>query len=120
MTSHASPTTATGRDSRWWLLIIPGLATTLATAVSSVVFGVPAINISSLSEPLALVVGLTVLTTPAVVAIGIHFDRKYVASVSEWEPRSEYVLLGIAMWFGFGIPLALLYLYRRHEYVGVP
>ncbi|NEU56018.1 hypothetical protein FXF75_04360 [Halorussus sp. MSC15.2] len=63
---------------------------------------------------------IVALTAPAVVAIAVHFDRKFVAAVSDWEPRSEYVLLGVAMWVGIGVPLAALYLYRRRQYVGVP
>ncbi len=79
----------------------------------------PALH-STIPAPIRFVFGVAVLTAPAIVAIGIHFDRRYVASVSEWEPRSEYLLLGITMWFGIGIPFGLLYLYRRHKYVGVP
>ncbi|WP_266078134.1 hypothetical protein [Haladaptatus caseinilyticus] len=115
-----SSVTATEKGSRWWLLILPGLVTTIGTAVTSAVFDTSVAALSVLPAPIRFVFGVAVLTAPAIVAIGIHFDRQYVASVSSWEPRSEYVLLGIAMWFGVGIPFGLLYLYRRHEYVGVP
>lgn len=72
------------------------------------------------SEGIVFILSIVVLTAPAVVAISVHFDRKYVVAVSDWEPRSEYILLGLTMWLGFGVPIAVLYLYRRHKYVGVP
>ncbi|GAA0228622.1 hypothetical protein [Haladaptatus pallidirubidus] len=115
-----SSATATEKESGWWLLILPGLVTTTAVAVTSFVFGTSSSALASLPAPITFIFGISVLTAPALVAIGVHFDRKYVASVSAWEPRSEYILLGIAMWFGIGIPLGLLYLFRRHKYVGVP
>ncbi|SIR25655.1 hypothetical protein SAMN05421858_2012 [Haladaptatus litoreus] len=118
--SVQSSTTTTQKGSHWWLLVLPGLVATLITAVTSAVFGVSPTLTSTVPAPIKFVFGAAVLTAPALVAIGIHFDRKYVASVSAWKPRSEYILLGIAMWFGIGIPLALLYLFRRHKYVGVP
>ncbi len=113
MTVNSSGT-STERRSHWWVLLLPSLVTALVWAVP------PALSFSSL-PPVAGFIGMVVmLTAPAVVAVGIHFDRKYVASMSDWEPRSEYILLGVAMLFGIGIPFALLYLYRRHQYVGVP
>ncbi|WP_049969933.1 hypothetical protein [Haladaptatus cibarius] len=116
---------AADRESGWWLLILPGLVMTIAAAMyqffSSMAFSSAVVeSLPSLPAPVTFIVMVSILTAPALVAIGIHFDRKYVASVSAWEPRSEYILLGIAMWFGIGIPLALLYLFRRHKYVGVP
>lgn len=113
-TTVTSSAETTENGSWWWTLLLPSLVTALVWAVP------PALSFSSL-PPVAGFIGMAVmLTAPAFVAVGIHFDRKYVASVSDWEPRSEYVLLGVAMLTGIGILFALLYLYRRHRYVGVP
>ncbi|GKZ12764.1 hypothetical protein [Haladaptatus sp. T7] len=116
---------ATNTESHWWILLLPSLllsvSATLGLSVSAIAFRLePSSTLSYLPPLVGLVLALAYFTAPAAVAVGIHFDRRYIASVSEWEPRSEYTLLGLAMWFGIGIPLGLLYLYRRHKYVGVP
>lgn len=125
MTMTAHPSTVDSTESHWWILLLPSLllsiSATLGLSVSAIAFRLePSSTLSYLPPLVGLVLALAYFTAPAVVAVGIHFDRRFIASVSEWEPRSEYVLLGIAMWFGIGIPFSLLYLYRRHKYVGVP
>ena len=114
MTTTVTSSTTTEKGSRWWTLLLPSMITALVWALP------PALSFSSLPPVVGFIGMVVMLTSPAVVAVGIHFDRKYVASVSEWEPCSEYILLGVAMLAGIGIPFALLYLYRRHRYVGVP
>ncbi|KZN23508.1 hypothetical protein A4G99_11375 [Haladaptatus sp. R4] len=125
MTTTVTPSSTSDHESHWWILLLPGLISAFIATVALGVAGFvlhsePPLSVSTLPAPITFVLGLALLTAPAAVAIGIHFDRKYVASVSEWKPRSEYVLLGVAMWFGIGIPFALLYLYRRHQYLGIP
>jgi hypothetical protein len=65
-------------------------------------------------------VTLLVLGAPAIVATAVHFDRHYVASVSDWEPDAGYVLLGITLWLGVGVLLGYWYLYKRRQHVGTP
>lgn len=100
----------------WWTPIALNLAIFAATFLVTET----SLDLPAWFAPVKFLVGPVVLTAPAVVAIAVHFDRRYVAAVSDWEPRSAYVLLGLAMWADIGILLAVLYLYRRHEYVGTP
>ena len=116
MTATASSEPTPDTADWWWVAVAANLVAFVVLFVLN--------EIRSAVPPtlgrLRLVVGIVVLTAPAVVAIAVHFDRRYVAAVSDWEPRSEYILLGLLMWFGVGVPLALLYLARRRSRVGTP
>lgn len=50
--------------------------------------------------------------------LAVHFDRKYVASVSEWTPSKLYYLMIIPSLVN--VILAIAYSYNRHKHVGVP
>ncbi len=78
-TTVTSSATTTEKGSRWWTLLLPSMITALVWAVP------PALSFSSLPPVVGFIGMVVMLTSPAVVAVGIHFDRKYVASVSEWE-----------------------------------
>ncbi|MFC4447881.1 hypothetical protein [Halorussus aquaticus] len=108
--------TTTDTAAWWWTLVALNLAVFAALFVRNET----ALAIPPSLEWVQFLLGTVALTAPAVVAIAVHFDRKFVAAVSDWNPRSEYILLGVAMWVGIGVPLAVLYLYRRRQYVGVP
>lgn len=127
--SNVSEST-TERDSRWWLLLLPTLVLYLGLFVTNVANPDPTVSLGDLLTSvvpswLALPLGLAffvAFAAPATVAIAVHFDRKFVAAVSDWEPRSEYVLVGFLSWVhaGVGSVALLWYLYQRHEYVGTP
>lgn len=48
-----------------------------------------------------------------------YYDMQYVRSRSRWRPSVGLWVLGFLVWF-LNVPLAAIYLYRRHETVGVP
>ena len=107
-----TPTTAD-----WWWTVV---AANLAAFVAVFVLNEGLLAVPPVLAEVRIPAGLVVLTAPATVALAVHLDRTYLATVSDWEPRSEYVLLGLAMWAGVGVPLAALYLARRRKYVGTP
>jgi hypothetical protein len=115
--NESSPKHSTSDTAGWWWTLV---AVNLAVFVAVFVGNEIALSLPAWLEPAKFFVGVIAVTAPAVVAVAVHFDRRYVSTVSDWEPRSEYILLGLAMWVGIGVPLAVLYLYRRHERVGVP
>lgn len=49
--------------------------------------------------------------------LGVHYDRKYVAAVADWRPSLAYYLTFASI---VGVLLAAIYVYERHEHVGVP
>ena len=117
-TAPSEPTPASPPNAAdWWWVVV---AVNLVAFVAVFVLNETRLTVLPSLGWIRFVGAVVVLTAPAVVAIAVHFDRKYVAAVSDWKPRSEYVLLGLLMWFGVGVPLALLYLSRRRDRVGVP
>ena len=49
---------------------------------------------------------------------GLYYDRRYVATVSEWSPTPWYFLMFFVPVVGYLI--TVVYLVRRHRRVGVP
>lgn len=99
---------------KWWilvavqpvwflLLLVVGL---VSTAMQTAIF-------SDIAYPMVLVGIVLLLLCP----VGVHFDRKYVAAVSDWRPSLAYYLTFASV---VGALLAAIYVYERHEYVGVP
>ena len=99
---------------KWWvlvvvqpiwflLLLVIGL---FSTAAQTAIF-------SDIAYPMVLVGIVLLLLCP----IGVHFDRKYVAAVADWRPSIAYYLTFASL---VGVLLAAMYLYERHEHVGVP
>lgn len=64
-----------------------------------------------------LFMGLVFLVAIFAVA-GLYYDRRYVATVSEWSPTRWYFLMFFVPLVGYLI--TVLYLFRRHRRVGVP
>lgn len=50
--------------------------------------------------------------------LGLYYDRRYVAAVSEWSPSPWYFLMFLVPLVGYLI--TALYLFRRHKQVGTP
>lgn len=98
-------------DDRWWIPI----ATLVALIPINAGFGLltpPDAFFSLVSAPFALFGLVLTLLSP----IFVHLDKQYVESVSAWKPSDWYYFMLIP-------PLALLsiiYIYKRHKYVGVP
>ena len=105
---------------KWWLIIL------LDIVIIGGVYIFALLN-SFLGFPLALgkfslfTAGMVASFPFAIfVAVAVHFDRKYVTSVSEWNPKGMYYLIGLFAAVGVGIVLGIAYLYNRHRFVGVP
>lgn len=58
-----------------------------------------------------------VVTTLLVSSVAVHYDRQYVASVSEWTPTRLYYFTFLGY---VGMMLAIVYVWRRHRILGVP
>lgn len=63
--------------------------------------------------------GFVLLGTWIGLPLTAYYDIKYVSSRSQWQPNPGLWMLGLLVWI-VNIPLAAIYLYRRHETVGVP
>lgn len=63
--------------------------------------------------------GLLVLVAWLGLPLAAYYDMQYVRSRSQWRPSVGLWVLGLLVWI-LNIPLAAIYLYRRHETVGVP
>lgn len=99
-------------ESRWWLpialLVIAVAIQTLSVAV------LPPDVFSQLPlVPLVLAGGVLQVGSPA----WVYLDRRYVTAVSDWEPSGWYYFMVLPP---LPVLLAPLYLYRRHQYLGVP
>ncbi|WP_231182937.1 hypothetical protein [Haladaptatus sp. DYF46] len=47
----------------------------------------------------------------------LYHDRKYVSTQSEWTPTLLYLFVFVPL---LNVPIAILYLARRHRCVGIP
>lgn len=52
------------------------------------------------------------------VPVAVYFDRRFLAFVSEWQPSRLYYLMVVPV--SVSTILAIVYIYKRHKYVGVP
>lgn len=64
-------------------------------------------------------VGLLFFVAWVGLPLAAYYDMQYVRSESQWRPNGGLWVLGLLVWF-LNVPLAAIYLYRRHETVGVP
>lgn len=112
MAEKLSSTTARPISERWWIPI----ATLVVVFPMMVVVGLitpPDALYALFTAPLALLTLVLTVLSP----LFIYFDRQYVESVSEWEPSGWYY------WMAFPLVthiVAIIYVYRRHKYVGIP
>ena len=105
-TSEHTPT------EKWWMPI--GVLAAIFPILALLAIVLPTDVYSSLiAAPFALLGSVIMLLSPLIV----YFDKRYVTTVSDWEPSGWYYWMIIP-------PLALvlpyLYLYERHKYVGTP
>lgn len=97
---------------RWWvpisvLALLAPILVALAVALP------PDAYASLLLAPFSLLGAVLTLLSP----LFVRFDRRYLEGRSEWVPSGWY------FWMIFPLltpVLSVLYVYRRHEYVGVP
>ncbi|WP_227356027.1 hypothetical protein [Haladaptatus salinisoli] len=110
------------QSKRWWLVI-------LAIPVLFALWLVVSILILSTARYAPLKVsgfattyfgGILILASYAAALlslIAVYYDRRYVRSHSAWNPSGLYYLMVIPL---LNVPIACLYLFYRHRYVGIP
>lgn len=101
-------------DKWWWLIAAQPVGFLLLFALSVAYALLPVPFMSPFPAPYVLIGLIWLLKFVGPVAV--YFDRKYVAAVSDWSPSLAYylVILPVA-----GLLLAAIYVYQRHEHVGV-
>lgn len=133
-------------DSRWWYWIVAYPVVTLLFIPLAIIFGliglVPAVVISPDPQPqpllgvafglLGLIVGvlflvliLVSLAVFVMLPVSLYMDSRAVSKAEyEWKPSPLlYGILGVLQFLVtplIGLIVALYYLFRRHEHVGVP
>jgi len=112
MAEELSPTTSQSISERWWIPIAV-LVVIFPMNVVIVLVTPPDALFVIFTAPIALLALVLTILSP----LFIYFDRQYVKSVSEWEPSGRYY------WMAFPLVthiVAIIYVYRRHKYVGIP
>ena len=97
---------------KWWIPI-GALVVIFPMMVVIVLVTPPDALFVIFSAPLALLAFVLTVLSP----LFIYFDKQYVKSISEWEPSGRYY------WIAFPLVthiVAIIYVYRRHKYVGIP
>ena len=100
-------------DRWWWLVAAQPVWFVLFFAVA---IGTSVTNAYFLADAVYWMVLFGLALLP-LAPIGVHFDRKYVAAAADWRPSIAYYLTFASF---VGVLLAAMYLYERHERVGVP
>lgn len=104
---------ATVAGSRWWLPIAAIVGLLLVQGAVSIVLPPDSGALWPIMGPL-VVAGLTLqLLSP----VWLYYDRQYLAAVSGWTPSGWYYLMALPP---LSVFLSPLYLYQRHQHVGVP
>jgi len=98
-------------EDRWWIPI--GILVALVPIVVALgLFAPPDAFYALFTAPVILLGYALTLFSP----LFVYFDKQYVESVSTWTPSSWYYLMPFPpLTF-----LSIVYIYQRHEYVGVP
>ena len=98
---------------RWWLPIGGLVVLFLLQGVVVSVLPPDPLSQAPVMGPLVAVGLVLQVLSP----LCVHRDRRYVMAVSAWEPSAWYYWMILPP---LSVVLAPLYLYRRHQHVGVP
>jgi hypothetical protein len=116
-TGTGSPPTRSGHDpsryhtdvsENWWY----GVA--IGTALWALIFAA-----TGVLDALGATGGVLVLVAWIGLPLSAYFDAQYVRGNGPWAPETAFWVIGLAVWF-LNVPLGVVYLYRRHEALGVP
>lgn len=78
------------------------------------------LSVASNGGALENIMGLTGLLAWVLLPLSLYFDTEYVRANAHWNP-SRWVYVGTAALVpGFCVVTGAVYLYRRHEVLGVP
>ena len=103
---------------KWWLLPFVE-ACVLPVGIGAIVFAALIdVFIPWVADLLVYGIGFHVMMASYVLGpVGIYFDRQYVGFVSDWTPSQLYYMALIPGW---GLLIAMVYIYNRHDNIGVP
>lgn len=74
---------------------------------------------ASMGEPLESILALGLLVTWIIMPISIYFDIQYIRANSRWNPNT-FIWVAVTLVWLVNIIAGAVFLYRRHEAVGVP
>lgn len=112
MSKTVASTTTQPTSDKWWIPI--GVLVLLIPIVGVLGVALPPDAYSSLLiAPFSLLGGILTLLSP----IFVYFDRKYLKEQSEWAPSGWYYWMILPP---LTLVLPIIYVYQRHEQVGVP
>ena len=105
------------RRGRWWFVVLMAAVAFPVDVVGGLAIGYAGTAFGGDTSLATNTLWGAIATTLLVSSVAVYYDRQYVASVSEWTPTRLYYLtcLGYA-----GMLIALLYVWRRHQVLGVP
>lgn len=110
-------------NGKWWLVllveVVAGLVFVTGVGAWLIEGGFQLVGSSGgvLGGPQTLSYVIFVIPLHVLAPAAVYFDRKYVATVSEWTPSRLYYLTFVT---GLGDMLAIVYLLQRHRYLGTP
>jgi hypothetical protein len=85
-------------------------------------FTLPLLGLVSLpgsDSPLTVLAGFLLLGAVVLPVVGLYFDRQYVRANGAWNPSLLW-LVALFVLYPVNLFVALFYLYRRREVLGVP
>jgi hypothetical protein len=94
----------------WYVAIVAGVG--LSVVGLAAISGDPA-------GPLYDVGGFAFIGGWFLLPVGTYYDSKYVRANSRWDPSTGAWVLLALLWF-VNVVAGVVYLYRRHEVLGVP
>lgn len=101
----------------WWLPVLLAAVAFPVNVVGGFAIGLAGSAVGGVPDLATNVLWAVVGTTLVVSSVAVHFDRQYVASVSDWTPTRLYYFTFLGY---VGMLLAIHYVWRRHRLLGVP
>ena len=109
-TPRATSADETSVSESWYVAVVAGIGlSVLGIAFSS---GEPTSVLGSLG-------GFAFLAGWFLLPLGVYQDAKYVSANSGWDPEAVVWVVLALLWF-VNVVAGAVYLYRRHEVLGVP
>lgn len=99
-------------SSKWWIPI--GILVAIGPVLVLVSLALPPDAYTLiLTGPLTIAAFILVILSP----VFVYYDRRYLATTSEWEPSGWYYLMFLPL---IGYVLSTVYIYNRHKHLGIP
>lgn len=108
---------AEGLSDKWWLPVVLAAMALPVNVVGGFTIGFVGSTVGGDIGAATDLLWSIVVATLLVSSVGVYFDRQFVSSVSDWTPSRLYYLTFLGY---FGMFLAVLYVWRRHQVLGAP